>query len=341
MNQIVKNQFLSGLKKTMANKGVILMYHQVCTLPCDPWQLAVSPEKFEEQLQILKKHFTVVPLDELVRTVRTIPSRRHKIAITFDDGFRDNYHTAMPLLERHHLPATFFIATKLINTDKMFWWDMIQHLILYTKKLPPSLKIMISGKYLHYELQEDSILTERLSIDIGQWNYEKPVPNKRVDLYLKIWEQLKSISIEDRDSTIQELKIWAGDDYASPGQSGVMNVDELKTLNSHALFTIGAHTVNHPALGTQTADQQVFEINESKKVLQGWLNKKINSFAYPYGHYNAITTSILHEAGFDYAVTTAEKPVTRSSSMLELPRYQVKNWSGDELRHNISNWLMH
>ena len=336
----MKNQILSRIKRTVANRGVILMYHQIAALPCDPWQLAVHPEKFEAQLKVLQRHFDVVSLEELIFTVRNIPLHRHRIAITFDDGFRDNHHTAAPLLERYRLPASFYIATKLINSDDMFWWDTVQHLILYTKKLPPSLDIVIAGKPFHYELYEDALLTHRLTIDISRWNYERPILNKRVELYVKIWEQLKMLTMEDRDNSIRELKSWVGDSYPTPGVSAVMNVDELRTLGNNSLFTIGAHTVNHPALGTQTADQQIFEINQSKEVLQGWLNKKINSFAYPYGNYDTMTTSIINEAGFENAVTTEEKPVTRSSAILELPRYQIKDWTGKEFHQRISNWLI-
>jgi peptidoglycan/xylan/chitin deacetylase (PgdA/CDA1 family) len=315
------------------------MYHQIATPPCDPWQLSVSPENFEAHLSILKRDFTVLSLDEMIQNIKGYPYGKRMIAITFDDGFRDNCDTAAPLLEKYRLPASFYIATKLINSEGMFWWDMIQHLILYTEKLPTSIDINISDRTFHYELGTDSVLTVSLRKEIGNWNYELPIPNRRVQLYYKIWEQLKLLSIEEREDVILKLKSWAGESYTSPGLAGVMNVTQLQALCKNALFKIGAHTVNHPALAMQGIEEQIFEIQQSKKMLEGWLNMKIKSFAYPYGNYDLITLRLIKEAGFQNAVTTEEKSTSGSSGIFELPRYQVKNWSGDEFYKRLSNWL--
>jgi len=335
----MKNQLLYRLKKKLANKGVVLMYHQIATLACDPWQLAVSPENFEAQLSILSKDFMVVSLDEMIQNLKGFPLGKRMIAITFDDGFRDNYHTAAPLLEKYKLPASFYIATKLINSDGMFWWDMIQLLILYTEKLPGVLDITISEKPFHFELDSESILTDSLRNEISKWNYELSIPNKRVELYYRIWEQLKPLSTTERDDVLKELKSWVGETYSSPESSGVMNAAQLQALSKNLLFTIGAHTVNHPALAMQTREEQIFEIKQSKNMLEGWLNKEVNSFAYPYGNYDSMTLGLIKESGLQNAVTTAEKPASRYSGVFELPRYQVKNWNGDEFYKQVSKWL--
>jgi peptidoglycan/xylan/chitin deacetylase (PgdA/CDA1 family) len=315
------------------------MYHQVASPPCDPWQLSVSPENFESQLVVLHQHFNVVSLDRLMENLNRMPTGKRMIAITFDDGFRDNFDTAAPLLEKYKLPASFYIATKLIGSDGMFWWDMIQHLILYKEKLPPVLSITISDKPFDFSLTEAALLTDGLRKEISNWNFELTFPNKRVELYFKIWEQLKSLSILERDSVIDELKLWAGEDYSSPGLAGVMNVAQLQTLGKSSRVTIGAHTVNHPALASQAKDEQIFEIQQSKLKLESWLNKRITSFAYPYGNYDSTTVTLVKEAGFQNAVTTEEEVTTRSSDIFKLPRYQVKNWSGSEFYKQVSNWL--
>jgi peptidoglycan/xylan/chitin deacetylase (PgdA/CDA1 family) len=100
----------SVLHKMFNRRTVVLMYHRIANSANDYWQLCVSPENFEQQLQVISKH-------------------RDHVAITFDDGYIDNYTAAKPLLEKHHLPATFFIATGNINSGKEFWWDELQQLI--------------------------------------------------------------------------------------------------------------------------------------------------------------------------------------------------------------------
>jgi peptidoglycan/xylan/chitin deacetylase (PgdA/CDA1 family) len=316
------------------------MYHQVASPPCDPWQLSVSSKNFEAHLSILKRHFMVVPLDEMVRNLKGIPSGKRMIAITFDDGFRDNFYTAAPLLEKYTLPASFYIATKLIGSEDMFWWDMIQHLILYTEKLPTSLTIPISDHLFHYELGGEEVLTSQLRSEISSWNFELPIPNRRVELYYKIWEQLRAVSILERTGIVEALKKWSGESYSSPGLAGVMNADQVQTLGKNPLFTIGAHTVNHPALAKQTVEDQVFEIQQSKKVLEQWLGTKISKFSYPYGDYDSTTVRLVKEAGFQNAVSTEERSALRSCGVYELPRYQVKNWSGDEYYKQVSKWLI-
>ena len=315
------------------------MYHQVATVPCDPWQLAVSPENFDSHLTILKKHFQVVSLEEMITNLKKLPLGRRMVAITFDDGFKDNFDNAAPILKKHKLPATFFIATGLIGTNNMFWWDALLHIFLATEKLPDTLHINILGKDFNYALDSEALLSVTVRQQINRWNYERPIPNKRVDLYFKIWEQLKPLTIAARNRIIDELKQWARGDYSSPGYSGLMDVDQVRELSKHPLFTIGAHTVNHPALTMQTDLEQAFELNESKKTLVGWLEKKVDSIAYPYGNYNSATLALAKAAGFRIGVSTEEKAVGRGSNLLDMPRYQVKDWGAAQFHSNLSDWF--
>lgn len=99
------------------------MYHRIATAAHDHWQLSVSPQHFEEHLQVLER-YKVVALPELVRNVP-----RKGIAISFDDGYIDNYTTAKPLLEKYNMPATFFITNNNIENPAEFWWDELEYLL--------------------------------------------------------------------------------------------------------------------------------------------------------------------------------------------------------------------
>ena len=115
-----------------ANKVAVLMYHRVADVEADPWQLAVSAENFEAQLKILKKRFAVISVDELGHQLSRKQVRQNAMCLTFDDGYVDNYTTAKPLLEKHHLPATFFISTYFLQNGQPFWWDELQEMIFST-----------------------------------------------------------------------------------------------------------------------------------------------------------------------------------------------------------------
>ena len=91
--------------------GLILSYHRIAAPSWDPWDLCVSPEHFEKQLEVLAHRAELVPLSDLASQLRAGRRGRPVVALTFDDGYADNLHVAQPLLERYGAPATVFIAT--------------------------------------------------------------------------------------------------------------------------------------------------------------------------------------------------------------------------------------
>src|SRR5690606_36408110 len=111
-------------------QALILLYHRVTTLENDPWSLAVTPEHFAEHMEVLRRYTYPLPLRDLVQRVRTGRFPEGSVAITFDDGYRDNLYAAKPLLERHEIPATVFIATGYTGREREFWWDELEALLL-------------------------------------------------------------------------------------------------------------------------------------------------------------------------------------------------------------------
>lgn len=104
----------------------ILLYHRVADLASDPQRLAVTPAHFEEHLRVIGDTCTPVALADvpsMLRAPRRLPERA--VAVTFDDGYRDNLHAAKPLLERHGVPATVFVASGYVGSGKPFWWDAL------------------------------------------------------------------------------------------------------------------------------------------------------------------------------------------------------------------------
>ena len=100
----------------------------------------------------------------------------------------------------------------------------------------------------------------------------------------------------------------------------------LQRKPQNALFSIGAHSMHHSMLAEQNVNDQAFEVRESKRQIETWLGKPVKGFAYPYGNYNAVTQTLLREAGFEYAVSTEQKLVTAKDDRFALPRIQIKNW---------------
>src|SRR5258708_1690179 len=91
--------------------GLVLLYHRVAAPSWDPFDMCVEPERFEQQLAALSRVADFVPLSAIASGLRRGRRERPVVALTFDDGYADNLHGALPLLERYGAPATVFITT--------------------------------------------------------------------------------------------------------------------------------------------------------------------------------------------------------------------------------------
>jgi peptidoglycan/xylan/chitin deacetylase (PgdA/CDA1 family) len=107
-------------------EAVILMYHRIDVVERDPWRLAVTPARFAQQLAVIKEVFHPLPLQHLRESIATREIPRAAAVLTFDDGYRDNLTTAKPLLDEHDLPATLFVTTGYLDSERDFWWDELE-----------------------------------------------------------------------------------------------------------------------------------------------------------------------------------------------------------------------
>ena len=150
-----------SLIKLIGGRGAILNYHRV--LPSNKidnslLNIAVSTDNFIYQLNYLTKNFDIISLDDLLLHLKS-KSNEFKIAITFDDGYRDNLDYAYPILEKFKAPATIFIITKFINNKFIPWWIKLDHFITTNKKI-------IDNKKKIFEFYRNEILlSDQLTVD--------------------------------------------------------------------------------------------------------------------------------------------------------------------------------
>jgi len=105
------------------------------------------------------------------------------------------------------------------------------------------------------------------------------------------------------------------------------------------LITIGAHTINHPALGNLSRGSQKNEISWGKTQLEDLFQERITTFSYPHGHLNEHTESLVKEAGFSVAFTTEENSFHEHSNVYTLPRIWIHNWGPDQFLSNLLKWI--
>lgn len=301
-------------------EAYILMYHRITDVEVDPWSLAVSAKNFDEQLEVLKKKFNVISLEELIDKKTNNELEPNTIVITFDDGYKDNYATAYPILKKHKLPATFFISSAYIENQNEFWPDKLIRLLLNKYDLPK---------------KELVIKSLRRSWNINSETFDKKM---RFDFFMDVWYSLLQVNANVREEALVKIEAWATHDNDIKWDTLPMSKDELVDLSKHPLISIGGHTSNHVALGFLDEAGQRYEIESNKLWLENVLGKSVTGFAYPNGSYNSNTISLIKEVGFEYACTTNEMRNSSYISNYELPRYQVYNWNKESFLENIRRW---
>ncbi len=298
-----------------------MMYHRI--LPqTDPRYkheepgMIVEPETFRMHLQVLKNEFTMISLGEWVTRKKNNQSLPLKAcAITFDDGWLDNFEYAFPILQEEQVPATLFAVSELIGTKQTFWPNRIQTILQQPKE----------------KLQQITWLTDL--IDHEQVNKE---------LTANIIYSLKHRS----DVELIELISNTEKDFNIPALDNpvLMNLEQLQTLSNSGLVEIGSHTCQHIRL-VEGLDSSTYEkeISTSKAQLEEIINKPVNLFCYPNGDYcdTAIKEVAKH---YDAAVIT-RKGICRTSSekMYTLPRFGVHqdvSRTKRQLLARIANWTV-
>lgn len=325
------------IQKQFAPKGLILMYHRVAEVDLDPWRLCVTPQNFAEHLEVLQKYAHPISLKQLAQAHREGSIPHKAVAVTFDDGYADNLHQAKPLLEQYNIPATIFVTTGYIGRNREFWWDELERLLLQREKLPEKLCLKLNGTIHNWELGTAVHYSEE------DYNCDRNTlhnhPSPRLNLFYSIWQQLLPLQEGQRLKALDEIIVWANGELLVRSTHRALLADELCMLAQGNLVDIGAHTVNHPFLSTQSTDLQRDEIIHSKANLEEILARPVTSFAYPFGNYSSQTVNLVREAEFACACSTVEDVVWQKSDSFQLPRFQTHNWTGEEFTQRLLGWF--
>lgn len=326
-------------KRLAPSKGLILMYHSIAEEGSDPWKLCVSPQNFAQHLEVLRKYAHPISLRQLAqaRQEGTIPHRA--VALTFDDGYANNFYNAKPLLEQYNIPATVFVTTGYIGRDREFWWDELEKALLKPGKLPEKLCLPFNGSTYEWELGEATDYTQEDSQRDRNCKHWEARSRSRLALYYAVWQKLQPLPDVQQQEALTKILSWSGTkDFARPTYR-ILKQEELHQLRQGDLVEIGAHTVTHPFLSAHSPDFQWNEIQRSKNYLEEKLECPVVTFAYPYGNYTPETAKLAKKAGFDCACSTVEDIVWRESDPFQLPRFEVGNWNGEEFTKRLWGWF--
>jgi peptidoglycan/xylan/chitin deacetylase (PgdA/CDA1 family) len=305
------------LLRSVPSAGVILIYHRVAELRDDPFSMAVTPQQFEEHLQVLAARHRVLRLSALAEG-----RRRHRgappVAITFDDGYADNLHAALPRLEAWDVPATFCVATRYVDAGRGFWWDELEQLL---------------------EAPLDSgVDALELGVPEGR-RWPMTTEHERKTALLELQHMLRRSTARQIEANLQQIRHWRGAQPLPRPSHAVMTAAELSKLAQSELVDIGAHSRRHGNLATASPEDQWDEIAGSRRDLLQWLGVVPTVFSYPFGRmgrdFSAATLRIARRAGYDWGVARSDAPLTRLTPAMRLPRRSVPAVGGEE----FERWL--
>lgn len=274
----------------------ILIFHRVLASPDPLFPNEPDVARFDEMMGWVKQWFNVLPLDEAVALLRCggLPARA--AAITFDDGYADNLTCATPILKKHGLHATFFIATGFLDGGRM-WNDTIIESIRMTTTTEVDADFLGLG---HLPVQ--STEHKRHTIEKIITTVKRFTTNQRTEAVGHLSESCRSTLPDDL----------------------MLTKDQLRALRQNGMG-IGAHTVNHPILATQDSASARREITESREYLEELLGEPVRMFAYPNGRlgndYTQDNAEIVKSAGFDAAVSTNWGTCNIKTDPYHLPRF--------------------
>jgi len=241
--------------------------------------------QFRSLLFYLKKNFEIRKLCDLCEMkVRGVMPEKRTIALTFDDGFRNNLSTALPLLEELKIPATFFICTASLTESAYIHITDYLDLVRFSVKGPVRIGSKIfresAGRLLDAETGEEALQYIN-SLGYQQWQ--------------SIFEQLKS----DFPASLVTTGI-------EPGKYATLSTHDLELLRKSAFVSIGSHSHEHVNLAALDPSDIESQVSKSSRILQNFYRDEFLPFAFPFGYFNASVVDIAKRAGFRYLIAGGE-----------------------------------
>jgi peptidoglycan/xylan/chitin deacetylase (PgdA/CDA1 family) len=280
----------------------ILMYHRVEPQK-NPWffPYSITVSDFENQIIYLVKHYSILSLNELVDHVyEHQPLPKKAVVLTFDDGYKDNYTYAYPILKKYGVPATVFLTAGHIGSGELFWWDKITYVLHHT--LCDVLELDDIGSYPLKSTGERLRAASTLVKKLGK------LPEPEKNLLIEKIVNMSAVNIP-----------------ADSGKELILSWDEVREMN-HGGIAIGAHTVTHPVLTKLLPEQAKREIIESRKIIEEKIGQPVTVFSYPGGKFSDKTASLLKDNGFRCALTSVPSMTTSKSNPYELGRI-IGGWT--------------
>lgn len=246
----------------------VLTYHRIGDPEgvgdLDPGVVDARAAAFDAQLEYIRRHCSVIDLDQLRAFVRGEPLPPNPVLVTFDDGYRDNHDVALPILQKHGVRAVFFVTTNYLTERRLFWWD------------------------------RGSLLLKRCTKEVIELNYPTP---RRILLGTDAKTRARALKSAlapvkahfgiDVPRYLEELESATGvtfsrDEERALAEKNLLTWDQVRAM-ARAGMAIQSHTRSHRILVTLDEKALDEELGGAREELEGQLKQKVTAVAYPVG----------------------------------------------------------
>ena len=306
----------------------VLCYHRIVAKPSDNQGLygveqGLPAATFEAQMRFMRSHFMPI-------SAAQVPEYQSRpgcyFAVTFDDGYADNFTVAAPILRQLGLSATFFVnhpTPSPDNTVPLFWWEQLAQMLRNTT-LP--------------QLFIDTLFPEWIDQQLCPVNLPLGTDRSKLQSFQHISYALMRTPARELPQRLSTLSQALQIDCAQLRRElPLMDVQQLRQLQQQG-FDIGGHTASHVHLGLANADERQVEIVDATQRLNASLEKPMLCFAYPYGqanHYNAEARADVIRSGYQAAFTTSKRLITPRDETFTLPRIKLNQPYAFACAHTI------
>ncbi len=285
------------MKRRLTQSQVaIITYHRVGDPAEFPWCLPlVAVQDFESQISYLRSSFKIMAMDDLVNCLENGNYLPEKAAvITFDDGYKNNFTHAFPILKKYGVMAHINLATSHVDAGSLFWCEKIK-----------------------YALWETGL--QKIELDeLGQYrlgsSLERANAAARINLYLATFPENKKNLTIDKIIRMAGVKI-----PVELGRKVALSWDDVREMSKNGI-TFGAHTLTHANLAKLPLKEARHEIAQSKRDIEDKLQQEVAGFCYPNGDFNDEVINIVKDEGFRYGLTAIPGMINKNAKLHELRR---------------------
>lgn len=297
----------------------VLLYHRVnhpeAIGELDPDLVDATPEAFDAQMAIVARYFTPVTIDQIIEARHggaALPS--NAAIVTFDDGYRDNYQHAVPILKRHGLTAVFFVTTDYVTERRLFWWEIIRVVVRRSTRSEIALNYPFPCAFPITDEEEKAAAIKKV-IRIIKSSYAMDLPRFMEELY--------------RGCGV----VWSANDDTQEADRSILTWDDVRAMRA-AGMDVQSHTRTHRVLGTLPDNAFENELSGSKRELEARIDAPVRTIAYPVGKSIATEPRIrdaLGRAGYELGFTSSPGLVRMNGSndYLDLKRIPIDRGISD------------